>query len=142
MSSRLFQNIREKHGLAYSIYSFVDFMYDTGIFGVYIGTDPQNITKSQELIYNELYKLTQQAISADELYRAKSQLQGNILLGLESTSSRMSRLAKMEIYVEDYFTLDSTLAEIDNVSIDDVLNVADDLFDHNKMFTTILKPKN
>lgn len=141
MSSRLFQNIREKHGLAYSIYSFLDFLFDTGIFGVYLGTDLQNIDPALELINQELEKLRTQEVGKDELDRTKSQLKGNIMLGLESTSSRMSRLAKMEIYLEDYHTLDSTLAEIEKVTSEDILAVATNLLNEDNIFTTILKPK-
>ncbi len=141
MSSRLFQNIREKHGLAYSIYSFLDFLFDTGILGVYVGTDLQNIDPALELINQELNKLRTQKVRRDELDRIKAQLKGNIMLGLESTSSRMSRLAKMEIYLEDYHTLDSTLAEIEKVTSEDILTVATRLLNEDNIFTTILKPK-
>jgi len=142
MSSRLFQNIREKHALAYSIYSFLDFLFDTGLVGVYIGTDLQNIDPALELINQELKKLRTQSVGREELDRTKSQLKGNIMLGLENTSSRMSRLAKMEIYLEDYYTLDSTLAEIEKVTSDDILAIATKLLNEDSIFTTILKPQN
>lgn len=141
MSSRLFQNIREKYGLAYSVYSFVDFLYDTGMFGVYIGTDKQKIDDSLELIKGELQNFKKQPVSDTELQRTKSQLKGNLMLGLESTASRMSRLAKMEIYLNDYFTLDDTLNEIEKVTKADILAIANELFDSSRLFTTILKPK-
>lgn len=141
MSSRLFQNIREKYGLAYSVYSFLDFLYDTGMFGVYIGTDKQKIDDSLELIKNELQNFKEQPVSGAELQRTKSQLKGNLMLGLESTASRMSRLAKMEIYLNDYFTLDDTLNEIEQVTQDDILAIANELFDSDRLFTTILRPK-
>jgi predicted Zn-dependent peptidase len=142
MSSRLFQNIREKHALAYSIYSFLDFLFDTGLLGVYIGTDLQNIEPALELINHELHHLSTLAVDKDELERTKSQLKGNIMLGLENTSSRMSRLAKMEIYLEDYYTLDSTLAEIEKVTSEDILAIAAKLLHQDNIFTTILKPQN
>ncbi len=141
MSSRLFQNIREKHGIAYSVYSFIDFMVDSGIFGVYIGTDSINIDGAIGLIREELQKLRQEYVPDDELERTKSQLKGNLMLGLESTSSRMSRLAKMEIFLQDHFSLDDTLVEIENVTKEDILSVADELFDSSRLQTTILKPK-
>ena len=141
MSSRLFQNIREKYGLAYSIYSFVDFLIDTGLFGVYIGTTKDNVKDSIELIFKELKELKDTAVSDEELERTKSQLKGNLMLGLESTSSRMNRLAKMEIYLDEYVTLDDTLSEIEKVSTADLLDVANELFDEKKIYTTILKPK-
>lgn len=141
MSSRLFQNIREKYGLAYSIYSFLDFLIDTGLFGIYIGTDKSKIDDSIELIFRELNNLKSSAISGQELQRVKSQLKGNLMLGLESTSSRMNRLAKMEIYLQKYFSLDETLQEIESVTEADVMEVANELFDEERLHTTILKPK-
>jgi len=140
MSSRLFQNVREKHGLAYSIYSFIDFMADTGIFGVYVGTDPDNIDGALDLIHKELRTLKESTVQNEELQRTKSQLKGNLMLGLEDTSSRMNRLAKMELFLEDYFSLDDTLAEIEKVTAQEILDVAGELFDFSRMQTTILKP--
>lgn len=141
MSSRLFQNLREKHGLAYSVYSFIDFMHDTGLFGVYIGTDKEKIDDSIHLIHDELRRLTNELVSEEELKRTKSQLKGNLMLGLESTSSRMSRLAKMEIYLNRHFTLDHTLHEIEKISRQNIIDVANELFHENRIFTTVLKPK-
>lgn len=140
MSSRLFQNIREKYGLAYSVYSYIDFMFDTGLFSVYIGTDKNKINDSIELIEKELERLKNQPVSAEELNRTKSQLKGNLMLGLESTSSRMNRLAKMEIYLQKYFNLDETLNAIEAVSQQDLLDIANELFESNRIVTTILKP--
>jgi len=141
MSSRLFQNIREKHGIAYSVYSFIDFLFDTGLFGIYIGTDKNKVDDSLELINKELKQLMKQSISRAELDRTKSQLKGNLMLGLESTSSRMNRLAKMEVYLQKHFTLDDTLNEIAKVSQEDVLNIANELFVSDRIYTTILKPQ-
>ncbi len=141
MSSRLFQNIREKYGLAYSIYSYIDFLQDTGLFGVYIGTDKEKIDDSIGLIDRELQRLMKEPVSDEELQRTKSQLKGNLMLGLESTSSRMNRLAKMEIYLQNYYTLDDTLLEIESVSAKDILDIANELFNQGRIITTILKPK-
>jgi predicted Zn-dependent peptidase len=141
MSSRLFQNIREKYGLAYSIYSFTDFLLDTGLFGIYIGTDKLKIDESIQLISAELDNLMNQPVPHEELKRTKSQLKGNLMLALESTSSRMNRIAKMEIYLQNYFTLDDTLQEIEKVTQEGILTIANELFDNQRLFTTILKPK-
>lgn len=140
MSSRLFQNIREKHGLAYSVYSFIDFMFDTGLFGVYIGTDKTRIDDALKLINKELERLIKKPVAASELARTKSQLKGNLMLGLENTYSRMNRLAKMEIYLQQYYDLDETLNAIEKVKQEDVMNTANELFGSNRIFTTILKP--
>ncbi|MFQ5752406.1 MAG: M16 family metallopeptidase [bacterium] len=141
MSSRLFQNIREKYGLAYSIYSYIDFLVDVGLFGIYIGTDKHKIDSSIELINKELKKLMQIPVSTEDLQRTKSQLKGNLMLGLESTLSRMNRLAKMELYLQNYFTLDDTLNEIEKVTKEDILSIANELFEQNRMYITVLKPK-
>jgi predicted Zn-dependent peptidase len=141
MSSRLFQTVREKHGLAYSIYSFIEFLEDTGLIGIYAGTDKAKIDDAVELIVSELKTLSTGEISDKELERTKSQLKGNLMLGLESTASRMNRLAKMEIYLNAYFTLDSTIEGIDRVTSPDVLAVASELFQPDRLCTTILKPK-
>jgi predicted Zn-dependent peptidase len=141
MSSRLFQNIREYYGLAYSIYSFLDFFFDTGLLGIYVGTDKQNVDLSIELIKKELQKFRDDSLTPQELEKTKLQLKGNLMLGLESTASRMNRLAKMEIYLDNYFSLDQTIAEIEKVSAQDVHNVACELFDEASLHTTILRPK-
>lgn len=142
MSSRLFQNIREKHGIAYSIYSYIDFMFDTGLFGVYVGTDGQNIDVALDLIHKELALLKTTSVSAEELERTKSQLKGNLMLSLEGTSSRMNRLAKMEIYLEDHYSFDDTLNEIERITVDELLGISSELFSEDRIFTTILKPPN
>lgn len=140
MSSRLFQNIRERYGLAYSVYSFIDMLSDTGVFGVYTGTDKSNVDASIDLIGKELERFRQEPVSEAEMSRTKSQLKGNLMLGLESTSSRMSRLAKMEIYLNRYYNLDDTLKDIEQVTFDEVLEVARELFQPERICTTILKP--
>jgi predicted Zn-dependent peptidase len=141
MSSRLFQNVREKHGLAYSVYSFSEFLSDTGIFGVYAGTDNHKIHKSIELILQEFKKLRKELIKKDELAMIKSQLKGNLMLGLESPSSRMNRLAKMEAYLNEFFTLDDVIKDINAVTSKKVMEVAELLFDESKLTTTILRGK-
>ncbi len=140
MSSRLFQNIREQHGLAYSIYSFVEFLFDTGIFGIYLGTDKGNVDASLALIDQELTTLKETKVPEDELERTKSQLKGNLMLGLESTSSRMNRLARLEIFLDGYLSLDETIDEINKVTTTDLSNVANELFAADRIQTTILKP--
>lgn len=141
MSSRLFQSVREKYGLAYSVYSFIEFLEDTGLIGVYAGTDKAKIDDAVRLIISELKTFSTEKVTDKELERTKSQLKGNLMLGLESTASRMNRLAKMEIYLNEYYTLDSTLEGIDGVTTEEVLEVASELFHPDRLCTTILKPK-
>ena len=128
MSSRLNQNIREKYGYCYSIYSFANMMGDAGDFGVYIGTDPGKVDRARKLIARELTKLAEAAVSPRMLERAKQQLKGSIMLGLESMSNRMMRLGRVELTYERYFTLDEVMAEIDAVTAEDVRVAAEDLF--------------
>lgn len=140
MSSRLFQNIREKYGFAYNVFSFANLLSDTGNFGVYIGTDSKNIDNSIELINKELGKLKANRISAEELRRTKAQLKGMIVLGLESMSNRMMRLGSGEIYFEEFVGLQEIIAAIDSVKADEVLEAARKLFNVDKFSTVIIKP--
>jgi predicted Zn-dependent peptidase len=140
MSSRLFQTIREQHGLAYSVFSFHDFMLDTGLFGVYLGTDPERAEQAAALLRQELKRLRDELIAPTELNRTVNQLKGSLMLGLESTSSRMSRLAKMEIYLGEYVTLDEVCAGIENVTAEQIQQLAQELFADERMTLTIIRP--
>jgi predicted Zn-dependent peptidase len=140
MSSRLYQSIREKHGLAYSVYSFAHLLSDTGVFGAYVGTDKGKIDDSIELIHKELQKLKAKPIPHAELERTKSQMKGTMMLGLESMSNRMMRLGSGELYFESYQTLDSILKRIDAVTPEAINRVANDLFDEKLFSTVIIRP--
>jgi predicted Zn-dependent peptidase len=140
MSSRLFQNIREKFGIAYSIYSFIDFLKDSGIFGVYLGTDKENIEKAIALVLNEFNGFKMKPIDGDELRKRKNQLKGHLLLGLESTSNRMNRLAKTEINYGKFYSIDSIITAIDEVSSQQIFDLSSWLFDENAISTTVLTP--
>lgn len=140
MSSRLFQQIREKHGLAYSAYSYLSLMKDSGTFGIYIGTDKDHVQKALDLSYAELKKLQTKLISKSELQRTKAQLKGNMLLSLESTSNRMMRLGSGELYFGEYATLDSIVKNIDHVTPDDIQHVARVLFAKEQFTTVMLSP--
>jgi len=140
MSSRLFQRIREEEGLAYSIYSFADLYRDTGIFGVYLGVATEQTMNSLEKTLSEFKRLVKEPPSSIELENAKSQLKGNLMLGLENTSNRMMRLAKMEMHHEPYMDLGQTLAKIDAVTSDDLLNIAQRVVRADKLAAAILGP--
>ncbi len=140
MSSRLFQNIREKYGFAYSVYSFANFMSDTGNFGAYIGTDDKNIDNSIELIHKEFEKLRVKPVSSTELKRAKAQLKGSMMLSLESMSNRMMRLGSGEMFFGEYIPLDTIIKGIDAVQSDDVLELAHKLLAQDNFSTVIFKP--
>jgi len=140
MSSRLFQNIREKYGFAYSVYSFLSLLSDTGNFGVYIGTDPAKVDKSIDLIRREIDKLRNGPISAPEIRRAKAQLKGNTMLGMEGMSNRMMRLGSGELYFQESVSLDQVMRKIDAVTADDIAGVAAKLLNHEDFSTVVISP--
>jgi predicted Zn-dependent peptidase len=141
MSSRLFQNIREKYGFAYSVYSFANFMSDTGNFGIYIGTDDKKIDESIALIHKELRKLRATPAGPAEIRRAKAQLKGSTMLSLESMSNRMMRLGSGEILYGDFLTLDTILKGVDEVTGEDLEALADTLLKPENFSTIIFKPR-
>ena len=118
MSSRLFQEVRENRGLAYSIYSYQASYRDCGLLVVYAGTSPESSSQVVDLIRAECARLRDDPVDPIDLQQAKDQLKGNLLLGLEGTSSRMTRLAKMEIYFQRNHELDEIIAGIEGVSAD------------------------
>ena len=127
MSSRLFQEVREKRGLAYSVYSFTSHYADTGLFGVYAGCHPKRAVEVLELCREQLALAAAGDITAEELARGKGQMRGGFVLGLEDTGSRMSRLGKSELVYGELMTVDEVLAHVDAVRLDDVQAVAFDL---------------
>jgi predicted Zn-dependent peptidase len=127
MSSRLFQEIREKRGLAYSVYSFVSHYADTGLFGVYAGCHPKRAVDVLELCREQLAIAASGGLDAEELERGKGQLRGGLVLGLEDTGSRMSRLGKAELVYGELMTVDEILGHIDAVTPEAVQSVAFDI---------------
>ncbi|GAA4948340.1 pitrilysin family protein [Actinoplanes utahensis] len=127
MSSRLFQEIREKRGLAYSVYSYAGHYADSGLFGVYAGCAPAKSREVLELIRAELALVAEKGITPEELVRGKGMAKGSYVLGLEDTGSRMSRLAKSELLHGDLMGVDELLARVDGVTVDEVNAVAADL---------------
>jgi predicted Zn-dependent peptidase len=138
MSSRLFQNIREERGLAYSVYSDMSPYRDTGNFCVYAGTSAGKALEVVDLILAEFRKLKQEPIGAEELTRAKDQLKGNILLGLESSNARMANLARQEMYFRQFFSADEIIARIEEVTASDVQTMAQRLFVPENIAVTLL----
>ena len=128
MSSRLFQNIREKQGLAYAVYSELSLFSDTGCFTVYAGTAAETAKQVISSVMEELRLLKEELISEDELRRAKDHLKGSLLLGMESTPSHMSNLARQELYFENFMTLDDMLENMENVKRDEVQAIAQAFF--------------
>jgi len=128
MSSRLFQNVREKRGLVYSISSGVSAYSDAGTLTIYAGTSLDSVDEVVRLSLDELRRMKGEALPADELRRAKDHLKGSLMLSLENTGSRMSHLARQEIYFGRTFKLDEILEGIESVSDGDVPRIAADLF--------------
>ncbi len=140
MSSRLFQNVREKRGLAYAVFSGLSAYRDAGNIMIYAGCANEAITQVIDLCVEELRGLKRQPVADTELRRAKDHLKGSLMLSLENTSSRMSHLARQEIYFDRHFGLDETLAGIERVSADDLQRVARDLFSNGSLAATVLGP--
>jgi len=127
MSSRLFQEVREKRGLAYSVYSYQSMFADTGVFAVYAGCAPEKADEVLALIRRELARVARDGITAEELTRGQGMLKGSLVLGLEDTGSRMSRLAKSEMLYDDDLSVDDLLARVDAVTVTEVNAVAAEL---------------
>ncbi|MGO0061668.1 M16 family metallopeptidase [Brevibacillus fluminis] len=128
MSSRLFQEIREERGLAYSVYSYHSAYQEAGTFTVYTGTAPEHVGKVFDIVTNVLHDISEKGITSQELNKGKEQLKGSLMLSLESTNSRMSRLGKNELLLGRHLSLDEIIARIDKVNHDSILQVARDLF--------------
>ena len=129
MSSRLFQEIREKRGLAYSVFSFANHYADTGMFGVYAGCMPKKVDDVLAIARDELAKVAVSGLTDEELERGKGQVRGGLVLGLEDTGSRMSRIGKAELLAGDLWSTAEVLAAVEAVSIDDVRAVAGSLLE-------------
>jgi predicted Zn-dependent peptidase len=129
LSSRLFQTIREERGLAYSVFSYCSSYKDTGMLVVYAGTKKESAEEVIDLVLKEFQKLKTDPVPKDELEKVKNQLKGNMMLGLESTVNRMSRLAKQEMYFGRHYTLSETLEAIDKVTQEDIQNLANRIMD-------------
>jgi predicted Zn-dependent peptidase len=127
MSSRLFQEVREKRGLAYSVFSFSTQYSDAGVVGVYAGCLPAKVDDVLDLCRTELAKVVHHGITDEELARGKGQLRGAIVLGQEDTGARMSRIAKAELLYDEMPPIDEVLRRIDAVTPDDVRELASQL---------------
>ncbi len=140
LSSRLFQEVREKRGLVYSIYSHFSGFKDAGMLTVYAASSPKVVRQVLNVTIRELRRLRERGVRSDELRRAVNQMKGGTLLSLESTNSRMSRLARDEIFFGRFFTLDETLGEINKVSKRQVRRLSEELIDTRNLSLTVLGP--
>jgi predicted Zn-dependent peptidase len=138
MSSRLFQNVREKRGLAYAVFSGLSAYRDAGAMTIYAGCANDAVGELIDVVVGEIRRLKEQPMGDDELRRAKDHLKGSLMLGLESTSSRMSNLARQEMYFDRQFSLDETLRGVEAVTHADVQRVSDELFAPAGLAATVL----
>ena len=128
LSSRLFQEVREKRGLVYSVYSFSSLFHETGLTGLYFGCRPERLENVIEVVGRELLRLTQEKVPAEELQRAKEHLKGRMILGLESTSSRMTRLGKGVLTETEILSVDELAARIEAVTSEQLLELANEVY--------------
>lgn len=140
MSSRLFQRVREELGLAYSVFAYQSFYADAGVSGVYVGTRPEWADRAELVVNEELARLAAHGFTADELNDAKGQVKGQIVLSLESSSSRLHRLAGTDLYGEPFRTMDEITALVDAVTLDDVAALAAQYFSPDRQSLLRLGP--
>ena len=140
MSSRLFQEIREKRGLAYSVYSFVSSHVDTGMFGFYMGVGPKRAQEASRLVLAEIRKIKTVPVTSAELKSAMEYTKGSLLLSSESADNQMVRCAQNEIHFKDEIPLQTIIAKIESVTTDQIQALANDLFKSNQMALTLLGP--
>jgi predicted Zn-dependent peptidase len=142
MSSRLFQNIREKQGLAYAVFSELTPYSDAGMMTVYAGTAKETVGKVIDLVIQEFRELKDNLVTEEELLRAKNHLKGSLMLSLESTSARMSNLARQELYFRRFYSLDEILAGIETVTREEIQAIAREFFRPEQIAVTALGPLN
>ena len=140
MSSRLFQEVREKRGLVYSIYSYLSSYTDSGLMNIYAGTGQESLQVVLDLVFKEIRKIRKNGISMKEMNRIKNQMKGNLMLGLESTSNRMSRIARDEIYAGKFYAPDDIIKEINRITPSQIKGLANDLFKTEYLSLAILGP--
>jgi len=138
MSSRLFQNIRERQGLAYAIYSDLNPYRDTGCVSVNAGTSRETAGKVVQSIVSEFHKVKAELVSADELRRSKDQLKGSLMLSLESSTARMSNLARQEMYFDRFFSMDEMIEKIEAVTAKQLKELAEEFFQTETIYVTVL----
>ena len=138
MSSRLFQELRERLGLCYSIYTFLNSYEDCGIFGIYGATSRDNFLPSLEQAALEIKRLKHDYVDQEQLTMAKNQMRGNLGLALESTEYRMNRLAKMELVQGCFLSAEEVMKRIEAVSLDDIVDIVDSLFSRGKVSLSVL----
>jgi predicted Zn-dependent peptidase len=139
-SSRLFQRVREKNGIAYQLNTFLNSFYDISSFGVYLSTNEKQAEKALRLIHEEFEKMRSKRVSEKELKKAKEYIKGNLLLGLENTTSRMFNLANSEFYYGRFITPEELILMIESVTSDELLNLAEEILEDKKLTRLVISP--
>ena len=137
MSSRLFQEIREKRGLVYTVYSFAHHYTGIGVYGIYAGTTKDKVNEVVKIIKEELSDVAKNGLKEEELIRGKGALRGGLVLGLEETNSRMTRIAKGELLYDEYISIDDAINKIDSVSAEDIKSLAAEIFNQNGLLCVV-----
>ncbi len=140
MSSVLFQTVREEKGMAYTIYTFTDFYRDNGLFGIYFASDKRHLGQAVELILKELKKVKRTRLDSQKLAEVKAQIKGHLILAMESTSGRMSRIGRQELMTGEYCSLSQALKLIDRIKADDIIEMARRIFTPEGFTFTLLGP--
>ncbi len=140
MSSVLFQKIREERGLAYSVYTFLDFYCDAGIFGAYLGTDQTHLRQAVDIVLTELDRMKKQRLSSAKLDRIKGQMKGQLALGMESTSNRMNRLARQELMNQPYQSYKQMLKNVDKIASSQIMELSNRIIDNDSVAVAVLGP--
>ncbi len=140
MSSRLFQKVREREGLAYAVYSYADFVRDSGLFCAFMGVAPDSTERALTVVLDEFAEIMQSGLSEEEIRNAQAQLKGGLFLGLESMSNRMTRLAKSEIYWGRYVSLDEVVSLIEGVNTETVSQAAGLVLDRENLSLVAMGP--
>lgn len=140
MSSRLFQEVRENRGLAYSIFSFQSPYVDTGMLGIYAGTDEKSIDETLSIISEQITLMKKRPVKEEELGAAKEHFKGGLYLAAESTDNRMNRLAQGEFYFGRYVSLEEVMQGLEKVTSGDIQAMADEIFEERYMSSVFLGP--
>ena len=141
VSSRLFREVREKRGLAYAVGSYTHEFVDRGFVAMYVGTRADNVSEACEIIGRELRQLGSEGVTEEELKRAKEHVKGRMVLGLESTSARMGRLARNILFEIPMLSLDEMIARVDAITLDDVAALAAELYDVDSLAAACVGPR-
>jgi predicted Zn-dependent peptidase len=141
MSSRLFQEVREKRGLAYNVGSYPHSYAEAGFYAIYAGTSPDTMEEVLDICRAESAKVRAEGLHEEEFQRAKNQIKGGMLLSLESMTSRMTRMAKSQIYFDRIIPLEEVVAKVEAVTLEDTARVADAVLNQDNWALTLIGPR-